>query len=98
MYTPINLDRARNFRYGMKAISVIEKKMKINIAKIDFDNLSMEDTATIVWAGLVHEDNKLTPDKVMDLIDEHSNIKDVMEIMGKAFTEAFGGNEEEKNK
>jgi len=98
MYTPVELDKIRNFRYGMKAISVIEKKMKINVAKIDFENLSMEDTATIIWAGLVHEDSKLTPDKVMDLIDEHSNIKDVMVIMGEAFNGAFGGKGEEKNK
>ena len=26
-YCPIQLDKARNFKYGMKAISLIEKKL-----------------------------------------------------------------------
>ena len=97
MYTPIILDKTRNFRYGMKAISLIEKKMKCNVSKIDFENLTMEDTATLIWAGLVHEDRELTPEKIMDLVDEHSNIKDVAKVMGKAMNEAFGVKSEEKN-
>lgn len=88
-YTPIQLDKVRNFRYGMKAISVIEKKLKTNISKMDFDSLSMEDTATVIWAGLVHEDKQLTVDKVMDLVDEYSNIQTVVEVMGEAFNDAF---------
>jgi hypothetical protein len=97
IFTPIELDKTRNFRYGMKAISFVEKKLKKNISKINLDDLSMEDTAVIVLAGLVHEDNKLTADKVMDLIDNHSNLPTVMEAMNKAFDDAFGGNEQEKN-
>lgn len=93
MYTPIQLDKTRNFRYGMKAISHIEKSLHTNISKIDFDNLSMEQTAIIVWAGLVHEDKELTPEKVIDLIDEHSSIAKVVDVMGKAFAEAFGTHE-----
>ena len=27
MYYPIQLDKSRNFRYGMKALDLIEKKM-----------------------------------------------------------------------
>jgi hypothetical protein len=91
-YTPIKLDKVRNFRYGMKAVSVIEKSLNTNVSKLDFDNLTMEDTATIIWAGLVHEDKDLTPDKVMDLIDDHSDIQTAIETMGKAFNEAFSGN------
>lgn len=95
-YTPIQLDKIRNFRYGMKAISMIEKKLKTTVSKMDFDSLSMEDTATVIWAGLVHEDKNLTPDKVMDLVDEHSNIQTVVEAMGEAFSGAFSNNAEEK--
>lgn len=98
MYYPIQLDKARNFRYGMKAISLIEKKFKKPVSQIDMDNLTMEDTATIIWAGLQHEDKDLTPDKVMDLIDQYSNINSVLEAMSEAFQGAFGKNEEsEKN-
>jgi hypothetical protein len=81
----------------MKAISMIEKQLKINISKLDFNSLTMEDTATLVWAGLVHEDKDLTVDKVMDLIDEYSDLKTVIEVMGKAFNDAFGEAKNVKN-
>lgn len=97
MYTPVELDKVRNFKYGMKAISIIEKKFKKPIAKVDLDNLTMEDTATIIWAGLVHEDKSLTTDKVMDLIDEKGNLQEVMQAMSEAMSAAFGGNEKGKN-
>lgn len=95
MYTPIQLDKIRNFRYGMKAISLIEKKLKTPIGKLDMSNLTMEDTAIIIWAGLVHEDRNLNPDKVMDLVDEYSNIQVVSEKMSEALQAAFGKVENE---
>lgn len=97
-YTPIELDKSRNFRFGMKAIHLIEKKLKKNISKIDFDNLTMEELATVMWAGLVHEDKDLTPEKVMDLVDEYSNLQTVAEVMSQAFQDSFGSQKtEEKN-
>lgn len=96
-YTPVELDKVRNFRYGMKAISIIEKKFKKPISKVDFENMTMEDTATIIWAGLVHEDKNLTVEKVMDLIDEKGNLQEVMKAMSEAMSAAFGGNEKGKN-
>lgn len=82
----------------MVAISKIEKKLKQPISKIDFNNLTMEDTATVVWAGLVHEDSDLTVHKVMQLVDDHSDIKSVVEAMGTAFNEAFGDTDEPDSK
>jgi hypothetical protein len=93
MYTPFELDKVRNLRYGMKAIHLIEKKLRTNIAKLDLDNLTMEEVATIIWAGLVHEDTALTPDSIMDLIDEHSSIPEAIEVLGQSFAEAFGAND-----
>ena len=93
-YYPIQLDKSRNFRYGMKAISLIEKKFKKSIMQIEgIQNgalLSMNDYATIMWAGLVHEDNKLTPERVMDLVDEYSNLREASQIMWEALNDAFG--------
>jgi len=93
-YYPIQLDKSRNFKYGMKAISLIEKKFKKPIMKIegmiDAKLLTMDDLAIIMWAGLVHEDNKLTSDKVMELVDEHSNMYDASVEMWKAFNANFG--------
>jgi hypothetical protein len=89
-YYPIQLDKSRNFRYGMKAISLIEKKLKKPISKIDMENITMEDSAVLIWAGLQHEDKDLTPDKVMDLVDEHSDIQTILTAMSEAFQGAFG--------
>lgn len=96
MYTPIELDKIRNFQYGMQALCLVEKKLKCNLTKIDWSNLSIEQTANVMWAGLVHEDNKLTPDKIMELIDKHSSYKEALEIMSSAVNEAFGKDEEEE--
>lgn len=98
MYTPIKLDKERNFRYGMKALSLVEKKLKKNIGQIDFNNLSIEETMTIVWAGLYHEDKELTVDSLMDIIDEHDiKIGAVVEAMGLAINDAFGEGGENPN-
>ena len=90
-YYPIELDKSRNFKYGMRALDRIEKKLKVNIAKLNMENLSIEETTTLIWAGLVHEDKTLTVDRVMDLIDEYSNMAKVTEAMNKAFEDAFSG-------
>lgn len=103
-YYPIQLDKSRNFKYGMRALDRIEKKFKKPVAKLDMENMTMEETATLLWAGLVHEDRELTPDKVMDLVDEYSDMATVLEVMGEAFDGAFGNDKttdkegtEEKN-
>lgn len=96
MYTPIQLDKVRNFRYGMKALKRIEKMTGKPIMKLDMDNLSIEELSVMLWAGLVHEDESLTPDSVIDLIDDHSNMTDAAEVMGEAFSRAFDGGKEGK--
>ena len=93
-YFPIKLDKTRNFKYGMRAISLTEKYFKTTITKVDFQNLTMEDAATLIWAGLQHEDKELTPDKVMDLIDEYLDIETIMKSVEEALNDAFGVNEE----
>lgn len=97
MYTPVEMDKTRNFRYGMKAISYIEVKLKKPISKINFNELTMEETATVICAGLIHEDNTLTPDKIMDIIDEKGNFNDVLKAMGEAFNNSFGNGDNSKN-
>lgn len=96
MFVPVQLDKMRNLRYGMKAISLIEKKFGKSIAKIDMDDMTMEEIATFIWAGLVHEDKELTPEKVMELVDDYSTVQAVMEKVSEAMNLAFGGTVEKK--
>lgn len=89
-YYPITLDKERNFRYGMKALSLLEKKFKKPIGEIDMNVLSIDEIATIFWAGLTHEDAELTIDKVMDLVDSYSTLGEVLPVMLEAMQGAFG--------
>lgn len=86
----VKLDKIRSFRYGMKALSRIEGLLGVPVSKLDFDNLTIAQLATILCCGLMHEDADLTPEKVMDLVDDHSSLTEITQIMGQAFTEAFG--------
>lgn len=88
-YHPITLDKARNLSYGMVAMDKIEKKLKKSFTKIDLDDMTMHELAVFIWAGLSHEDSKLTPERVMELIDKHSSISEASEAMGQAFEAAF---------
>lgn len=90
MYTPVEMDKTRNLRFGMKAVSFIEKKFGKPISKIDFEYLTMEETATVILAGLIHEDSSLNEEKVMDIIDEKGNLQQVLQAMNKAM-EQMGG-------
>ena len=94
MYTPIKLDKTRNFRYGMKALNLIEKKFNKNIASIDFENLTIEETMTIIWAGLVHEDKDLTPEALIDIIANNGiKLETIVTAMSEALQDAFGSDE-----
>jgi hypothetical protein len=89
----VELDRARNLRYGMNALVKVEEITGKSISKLDLENLSMKDLRTILFAGLYHEDKALTPEKVGELIDEYSDIGTIAGKLAEAFTIAFGGGE-----
>lgn len=93
----IQLDKARNLRYGLNALCTIEEITEKSITQLDLQKLSIRDLRTILYAGLVHEDNSLTPESVGALIDEYSDISTVSTKLGKAFTLAFGEQKNEKS-
>lgn len=90
-FIPLVLDKTRNLRYGMVALTRIEKKIGKPFASINFDEITYSEVADILWAGMVHEDQELTPEKVAELIDEYSDIPTALVAMGEAMQEAFGG-------
>jgi len=91
-YTPIELDKTRNLRYGMKAFAAVEDRLGKPLGKIDLSAITYNDLAVFLWAGLRHEDPEITPEKVMDLIDEHSTVVRAAEAFTKAITESVGKN------
>lgn len=106
MYTQIQLDKTRNLKFGMRAFYLIEDTLKIKMSQIDYENIGMKELAVIIWAGLFHEDKELTIDKTIDLIDEHTNLIELMNVMQEAMSKSFnldntaskGQGESEKNK
>lgn len=86
----IELDKARNLRYGINALVRIEELLGKPITSLDLTRLSIADLRNIVFAGLAHEDKDLTSEKVGDLIDEYADITVIAEKVGEAFTLAFG--------
>jgi hypothetical protein len=89
MFVIYQLDKARNLRFNMKALALIEKKLNMKIAKLNEESVGINEIAVILWAGLQHEDNTLTPEKVMDLIDEHSSIDEASEKIAEGFNVFF---------
>lgn len=85
-YIPYKLDKIRNLRYGMLALSMIEETTGRSLSAWDLNNVSIRDLGVLVWAGLYHEDKELTPESVMELIDEHSSIDEAGEVAGKAIS------------
>jgi hypothetical protein len=99
MFVPIKLDKPRNFKFSMKVISNIEEqfgKQLMEIPGMGNGQLTMKNYATVMCEGLKHEDPDLTPDKVMDLIDEYSDIMTVSEAMWKALNGVLSGDKSSK--
>lgn len=92
-YYPIHLDKGRTLHYGMKAISLIEKKLGKPIAQINFEaDMTTEDAVVLIWAGLVHEDKALTVEDVLDLLDSPKDFEQAMLTAGEALQDAFMAN------
>jgi L-fucose isomerase-like protein len=90
-FVAVQLDKSRNLRYGMEAIDNVEEMLGIAINKLDMEELTMRQAATLIWAGLVHEDNSLTVKQVMKLIDEYGDLQDVLQKMTDALDKGFTG-------
>lgn len=96
-FTPIELDKTRNLRYGFVAISKIEDTLNKSMAEIDMNKIRIKELGVIIWAGLEHEDQSLTPEIVLELIDANDVSIDVISnAVGKAISAAFGSSPKKK--
>lgn len=96
IFTVLELDKHRNLRYGYKALIEIEEMLGLGISKINFNALRLKDMAIIIFCGLKHEDESLTVDKVIDLIDSHSDIESITRKLAEAIESAFGEQSKKK--
>lgn len=91
-YVTVELDKPRRLRYGINALCMIEDMLGKPLTKLDTDRMSIKDIRTVLYCGLAGDDKDLTPEKVGDLIDEHSNLEEIIQKMTEAITLAFGKN------
>jgi hypothetical protein len=66
---PITLDRKRKLRYDLNALEVIEELYgDIMTALEDLDKRKIKAFKTILYAGLIHEDESLTLDGIGKMV------------------------------
>ena len=99
IFTPIKLDKMRNVVIGFKALQEFKNITGKSLTKIDFegDDLEVEGIIPVIfYAGLKHEDEKLTLEKTIELIDNHLGVKGAIELIPKIISDAFGAIDTEK--
>ena len=89
----VTLDKERHLRLTLKAMLEFEKHTGKNLLKgFSFDDLTLEDSAALVWACLIHEDKELTLEDVLEMIDL-SNLGVVMEALTACITQSMPASE-----
>ncbi len=88
------LDQERSLRLGFRGIARLEKVFGANVDKWDLKSLSFEQVAEILAESLRREIPDITTEKVMDLIDDYSDINTAIKKTFECINETFGKNEE----
>lgn len=87
---PVKMDRMRNLRYGHAAIAKAEDIIGRRISDININRLSFGEAAKLIWAGLEHEDRELTPDRVLEIMDDHDlSMGEILGMAAEAIVMAF---------
>lgn len=90
----LNLDKTRKLHYGFRAIRIIREKFKGEKELTDVLEINIDEIPYFAYAGLVREDESLTPEKVEELIDdaipERYTVLDIVGIIAKAITDQMG--------
>jgi len=77
----ITLDKERRLRLTLKGMLEFQKLTNMNLLKgFNLSKFSLEETAALVFACLLHEDKELTYDDVLCMIDI-SNLRIVIDAL-----------------
>lgn len=80
----VQLDKKRNIRFTMNALAEVEDRLGFRLDEIEGKKLSIKQIRSLLFCGLMHEDENLTEEMIGDMIDL-GNIKYVQEKMSEAF-------------
>ncbi len=85
----IQLDKERHLRLTLKGMIEFDKLTGKNLLKgFKLNELSLEDTAAMLWACLLHEDKELTLDDVVLMVD-FSNLAVVMGALATSLSQSI---------
>lgn len=90
----IQLDKERHLRLPLKGMIEFEKLTGKSLLKgFTFKDLSLEDTAAMLWASLIHEDKELTFDDVLLMVD-FGNLAAVMSSLATSLSQSMPATKE----
>jgi hypothetical protein len=87
----ITLDKKRNIRFTLNALAEIEDSLGIPLSKLQEVELGIKTVRTMLWAGLIHEDEELTEKQVGNMVD-FTNLEEVQKKVSEAFATATAKN------
>lgn len=80
----ITLDKERTLKYTLNSLIKFEKLTGKSVTEIG-ENMSMEVILALLYVGLIHEDKKLTIEKLGDMITL-DKFFEINEVVTSAFT------------
>ena len=96
-FVVLELDKPRRLRFGINQLVLIEELTGKKLTNAGaFAEFGIKEIRDLVYCGLCHEDNALTPAIVGDLIDEYADIQSCFEKVGEAISMAFPQADTEK--
>lgn len=91
-YIPIELDKPRTLYFDLNAICLLEDALKSKVTKIAEElfegEVGANEIRAFLWAGLQHEDEKLTIKQAGSLVTP-GNFQEVIKAITKAFIAAM---------
>lgn len=87
--TTVQLDRERHIKFDLNAFAELEDIYgSLNAVFAALQSGSMKAARTLLWAGLLHEDEALTPPQVGSMVNL-DNLESVVDILSDAMTTAL---------
>ena len=87
----ITLDKKRTIRFTLNALAEIEDALGVPLSKLSEVELGVKTVRTMLWAGLLHEDETLTERQVGNWVD-FENLEEVQTKVTEAFSMAMAKN------
>ncbi len=95
MYIPIKLDKERKLLMGFEALNLFKQIHGTSIMKVDWEKEDIEELMPLLfYVGLKHEDDDLTLEQTIKLIDRHIGIQGAISFMPKIMEELKPKNSE----